>query len=318
MKDDTYNSNKNSKKVINKKPKVLVILGPTGVGKSSLSIDLAMKFNGDIISADSVQIFKEFDIGSAKISPQEMMGVKHYGIDIISPNQEFSVFDYVEYTKKSINEIVNKNKLPIIVGGTGLYIKALINNYNFGEANKNEEFRQNLEKEISEKGLEFAYQKLKNLDEDLALKTDRYNKVRVIRALEIKLFGTNQSNSESDFDFKIFALTKNREVLYRNINARVDEMIQKGLIREVQTLLAKYGDCQPMKAIGYKETADYLNGKISKEEMVNLIKQHSRNYAKRQLTYLRGMKEEVVYVDCDDRNNALGEITKEIEQWLKM
>ena len=208
--------------------------------------------------------------------------------------------------------------MPIIVGGTGLYIKALINNYNFGEANKNEEFRQNLEKEISEKGLEFAYQKLKNIYEDFALKIDRYNKVRVIRALEIKLFGTNQSNSESDFDFKIFALTKNREVLYRNINARVDEMIQKGLIREVQTLLAKYGDCQPMKAIGYKETADYLNGKISKEEMVNLIKQHSRNYAKRQLTYLRGMKEEVVYVDCDDRNNALGEITKEIEQWLKM
>ena len=308
---------KNEKNVNNEKPQVLVLLGPTGVGKSSLSIDLAKAFNGEIISADSVQIFKEFDIGSAKISLQEMMGIKHYGIDIISPNQEFSVFDYVEYTKNSIKEIVSHNKLPIIVGGTGLYIKALINNYNFGEANKNQEFRDKLEKEISEKGLEFAYQKLKSLDEDFALKIDRYNKVRVIRALEIKLFGTEQQNSESDFDFKIFALNKDRETLYQNINIRVDEMIRNGLISEVQTLLEKYGDCQPMKAIGYKEVVDYINGKISKENMINLIKQHTRNYAKRQLTFLRGMKG-VVYVDCEDRKKALEEITKEIKEWLKM
>lgn len=300
----------------NYKSKVVFILGPTGVGKTSFSIQLAKAFDGEIISADSVQIFKEFDIGSAKITKDEMEGVVHYGIDIVSPEEEFSVYDYVKFTKRKIKEIQSKGKLPIIVGGTGLYVKSLIENYNFGGTDKRPDFRESLEKEIEEKGLEFVFNRLEQLNPVLAEKIDKKNKVRVIRAFEIALFGSEKTKQEeSEYDFKIFALNLERQKLYDRINMRVDLMLKNGLIKEVEKLYCKYGYCQPMRAIGYKEVVDFINAKCSESEMVEKIKQHSRNYAKRQLTFLKGI-DKVQFIDVEDKQKALDLMIKEITKWL--
>lgn len=296
------------------KTKVIFLLGATGSGKTSFAVKLAKFFDGEIISADSVQVFKEFDIGSAKVTEEEKQGVKHYGIDIKSPNENFSAGEYVSYTKDCIKQIAQKNKLPIIAGGTGLYVKALTEGYNFGDAEKDENFRKEIEKQIEQFGLEKVLndnkQVLDNLNE-----SDRHNKVRVIRALEIAKFGGDkQKNNKPEFDFKILALSLPREVLYQKINKRVDLMINQGLIEEVQTLYEKYGSCQPMTAIGYKEVLPYLNGEVSIEQMSEKIKQNTRHYAKRQLTFLRGIQN-VEYVDLNDEQCF--EKTKEsIKQWL--
>lgn len=301
---------------INNKPQVVFLLGPTGVGKTDLSIKLAKQFDGEIISADSVQIFKEFDIGSAKVTQEEMAGVTHYGIDIVSPKEEFSVSEFVDYTKNKIQEILSHNKLPIIVGGTALYVKSLVEGYNFGGTEKHQEFRDNLEKEISEKGLESVYQRLQSLAPEIAQKTDGKNKVRVIRALEILQYGTEKTKENSvEYDYKIFALTMPRELLYQRINKRAEIMVSRGLVEEVDKLYGKYGKCQPMRAIGYKEVVPYLKGEISLEEMTSIISQHTRNYAKRQLTFLRGMQD-VNFVDVAQENEK-ERIFKEIEKWLR-
>lgn len=295
--------------------KVIFILGPTGVGKTKISLELAKKFDGEIISADSVQIFKEFDIGSAKVTLEEMQGIKHYGIDIIEPNQEFSVYDYVEYTKKTIEEIFKKGKLPIIVGGTGLYVKALTEGYNFGETGKNKDFREKLESEIEEKGLEEVFDRLVKLNKELADKTDRFNKVRVIRALEIATFGGEKLTTTPLYDYKVFALNLDREKLYERINKRVDLMLDKGLLKEAEKLYNKYGYVQPMTAIGYKEFLPYFKGEKQIEECVNLAKQHSRNYAKRQITFLKSIKD-IKFVDVENLNEAIKILYSCIEKWL--
>ena len=300
----------------NKKQKVIFLLGPTAIGKTKASVELAKAFNGEVISSDSVQIFKEFDIGSAKVTKDEMQSIKHYGIDIIDPQKEFSVFDYVTYTKNAINEISKNGKLPIVVGGTGLYVRALTEGYNFGGAEKNAEFRKEIEKQIEENGLESVYAKLVEMDKELALKTDRFNKVRVIRALEIATFGTKKEKDESEYEFKIFALNLDREKLYQRINKRVDIMFEEGVQKEVETLYKKYGLVQPMRAIGYKELIPFIEGKDSIEKCKDLIKQHTRNYAKRQQTFLRGM-ENVKFVDVENFDSALNEIKEEIEKFLK-
>jgi tRNA dimethylallyltransferase len=295
--------------------KVVVILGATCTGKSKIGLSLAKKFNGEIISADSVQIFKEFDIGSAKITKEEMDGVVHYGIDEISPDKEFSVFDYASWTKEKIKEIAAKGKLPIIVGGTGLYVKALCEGYNFGGTEKHAEFRQNLEKEIDENGIESVYQKLVKLNPEMAQSIDKNNKVRVIRAFEIAKFGEVQTKSKPEFDFKIFALVQDREKLYQKINLRVDQMVDSGLKEEVENLYKKYGLVQPMRAIGYKELIPYIKGEDSFENCVNLIKQHTRNYAKRQMTFLRSMKD-VNFVDIENFDSAFENITEKINLFI--
>lgn len=301
-----------------KKKKVVFILGPTGVGKTSFSIKLAKFFNGEIISADSVQVYKEFDIGSAKITEEEMENIKHYGLNLVSPKEEFSVYDYVVFTKEKINEINSKGKLPIIVGGTGLYVKALVENYNFGGTEKHDEFREKIEKDIEEKGLDFVFGELQKINPDISNKIDRFNKVRVIRAMEISLFGENQTKKETnEFDFKIFALNMERSKLYERINKRVDIMMNNGLVDEVKRLYDKYGYCQPMRAIGYKEVVDYINSKCSIEEMVEKVKQHSRNYAKRQITFLKGMNN-VEFIDVENKDEAFNCMKKEIEKWLAM
>lgn len=297
--------------------KVLFILGTTCSGKSALAIELARSFNGEIISADSVQIYKEFDIGSAKIKKEEMT-VEHYGIDIKEPIESFSAYDFIEFTKEKIEYISNKGKLPIIVGGTGLYAKALIEGYNFGDTERHEQFRKEIEEKIKGEGIEKVYDKFNRLFPQLAKDIDKNNPVRLIRAFEIAHFGGQKSlNKQPKYDFLALSLTMDRQMLYNKINSRVDEMVRQGLFDEVKYLYNKYGQfVQPMKAIGYKEVVSFLKGEISKEDTISLIKQHTRNYAKRQITFLKGMSG-LVYIDSIDKNKALIEAKREVGKWLK-
>ena len=298
------------------KQKIIAIVGPTAVGKSKMAVLLAKKFDGEIISADSIQLYKDLNIGSAKVTKKEMEGVKHYGIDIALPITQLTAFDFVQNAKGWIQEISKKNKLPIIVGGTALYVKALLENYNLG-ATRDEKFRENLKKEYEQKGLQYMAEKLKKTDSNLADKTDLSNPVRVLRALEIALSNSEKSKQESEFDYKLFALNVDRELLYKRINFRVDQMFEEGLEGEVQNILAKYGENAPaFKAIGYKEFLPYFKKEISKDDLILQIKQHSRNYAKRQLTFIRGMSN-VQFVDVQNFDQACKKIEKEIENWLQ-
>ena len=300
------------------KKKVVFILGPTAVGKTFFSVKLAKKMNGEIISADSVQIYKGLDIGSAKVKPEEMQGVVHYAIDILEPWQEFSVYEFVEYTKQKIDEIISKGKLPIVVGGTGLYVKALTLGYNFGGTKKDSRLREQLENLAKEKGNEFLFSMLESKDKEMAEKTDKNNTVRLVRALEIALSDGEKQTGEVEIEPLIFALVKDRAFLYDAINKRVDLMLENGLVDEVKKL-KKSGlsvKNQSMRAIGYKEVLSYLDGEIDYDRMVEILKQHSRNYAKRQLTFLRGIKK-VVYVDTADVEKAEKEIFEKVEDWLK-
>lgn len=298
------------------KQKIIAIVGPTAVGKSKMAVLLAKKFDGEIISADSIQLYKDLNIGSAKVTKKEMEGVKHYGIDIALPITQLTTFDFVQNAKGWIQEISKKNKLPIIVGGTALYVKALLENYNLG-ATRDEKLRENLKKEYEQKGLQLMAEKLKKTDSILADKTDLSNPIRVLRALEIALSNSEKSKQESEFDYKLFALNVERELLYKRINFRVDQMFEEGLEGEVQNILAKYGENAPaFKAIGYKEFLPYFKKEISKDDLILQIKQHSRNYAKRQLTFIRGMSN-VQFVDVQNFDQACKKIEKEIENWLQ-
>lgn len=291
--------------------KVLFLLGPTGVGKSSLSIEIAQKYDMEIISADSVQVYKEFDIGSAKITPDEMKGVKHYGIDILSPNEIFSASQFVDYTKEKIEEIISKGKIPLIVGGTGLYVKSLVEGYNFGGTDRHEDFRAECEKE----DCQTLFEKLKELNPEVVSGIDKNNKIRLIRALEIATYGSEKLKNEVDYDFLCLAVVMAREELYNNINNRAEKMIKSGLIEETKNLYEKYGNVQPLGAIGYKETLSYLKNEITKQDMLALISQHTRNYAKRQLTFLRGL-DYLKYFDKSTENYKQ-EMIKEIDKWIE-
>ena len=300
------------------KTQVLFILGPTAVGKTAVSVEIANLFDGEIISCDSVQIFRGLDIGSAKVMEEEKQGIPHHLIDIKEPTETFTSFQFVEEMKKKITEITSRGKLPIVVGGTSLYVKSLILNYNFGGVGVDEEFRDKLNKLLEEKGLESLYERLSSEDKTLAENIDRHNPQRVIRALEISHFKGEKKTSESEIDALVFALTLDRKTLYERINKRVDIMLKNGLIEEVKSLkdAGVTRECQSMKAIGYKEVYAYLDGEISYDEMAELIKKHSRNYAKRQLTFLRGM-DNVNYIDVENLNDAIKEISKKVKTWKK-
>lgn len=294
--------------------KVVFILGPTAVGKSYFGILLAKKFNGEIISADSVQVYKGLDIGSAK--QLDTHGVTHHCIDILSPFDEFSAYDFVELTKKKIDEISNRGHLPIVVGGTGLYIKALTLGYNFGGVEKDENLRKSLEEILNKEGIEKLVEMLEKTDKSVLEKIDTKNPMRVLRALEIALSNGEKAQSKNDIQPLVIALFKDREKLYADINKRVDEMICDGLFEEVENL-KKMGltkENQSMHAIGYKETLDYLDGLISEDRCVELIKQHTRNYAKRQMTFLKGM--ECEFVDAENRETAFNKIENMVGEFL--
>lgn len=290
------------------KQKLLVLGGPTAVGKTELSIKLAKELNGEIISADSMQIYKYMDIGSAKVTEQEMDDIKHHLIDVIEPNVPFSVADFKEYGEISLKNILSKNKFPIIAGGTGLYINSLTCNMTFTEAEKDEEYRLYLEKLSEEKGNDFVHEMLKEIDPVSYKEIHANNRKRVIRALEVyKLtkkpfssFNAGEDFYKSDYDVYYYVLTMNRDKLYERINKRVDIMIEKGLLEECIKLkeMGYTSDMQSMQGIGYKEILYYLENKISFEDAVNMIKQGSRNYAKRQLTWFRRDKR-CIFLDKD-------------------
>lgn len=300
------------------KKKVVFILGPTAVGKTYFSVELAKKIGGEIISADSVQIYKGLDVGSAKVTKDEMQGIVHYAIDILEPQQEFSVFEFVEYTKQKIDEILAKGKTPIVVGGTALYVKALVLGYDFGGVSQNKQLREQLEQLAEEKGNDYLFEMLKKQNPTMAEKTDKHNTVRLVRALEIALGNGEKGQNKVDIDALVIALNKDRAILYEAINKRVDIMLKNGLVDEVQNLknAGLTIKNQSMKAIGYKEVLAYLDGEYDYEKMVELLKQHSRNYAKRQLTFLRGMNN-INFVDVADVDKAKNEIFSLVDSWLK-
>ena len=279
------------------KQKLLVIGGPTAVGKTDLSIKLAQKLDGEIISADSMQIYKYMDIGSAKVTEEEMDGISHHLIDVIKPDVPFSVADFKEHGDKALKDIISKDKLPIISGGTGLYINSLTCNMTFTEAEKDEDYRIYLEKLALENGNEYIHEMLKECDPISYEEIHPNNRKRVIRALEVfkltnKPFSSYNAGDDfynSNYDVYYYVLTMDRQKLYERINKRVDIMMEKGLLEECIKLkkMGYTSDIQSMQGIGYKEILYYLEGKISLDEAVDMIKQGSRNYAKRQLTWFR-------------------------------
>ncbi len=292
-----------------------VVVGPTAVGKTRVGIELAKKINGEIISLDSMQIYKYLNIGTAKIMPEEMEGIKHHLIDIVEPNQNFSVADYVEFATKVIEDINKRGKKPILVGGTGLYFESLIFSYTFSNA-FDLALRKNIEKELEEIGKDEFYKKLLMLDRDEALKIHPNNTKRMIRAMEICLL--TQSNKTNNMDVKDFRyniigvfLNSKRDVLYENINKRVDLMFENGLTNELNYLINQLKlnfNMQSMKAIGYREFEQYFNGNISLNDVIELIKLDSRHYAKRQITWFKRynfIKE--IYVDDKSVNEILNE-----------
>ena len=296
--------------------KVLFILGPTAVGKTDISVKLAKEFNGEIISCDSVQIFKGLDIGSAKIKKEEMKGIPHHLIDIVEPNENFTAFDMTEAIKEKIKEITNRHHLPIVVGGTSLYVKSLILNYNYGGVGIDEAYRKMLQEILEKEGVEKLSEMLEKEDKDAFLKIDRKNPLRLIRALEIAHLKGEKKTAEKIIEPLVFALVMDRQKLYERIDRRVDIMLKDGLIKEVKVLLRNgvRKDSQSIHAIGYKEVVAYLDDEISYDRMAELIKQHSRNYAKRQLTFLRGM-EDVNYVNVENSDD-LNLMKEKIKGWL--
>ena len=281
------------------KEKLLVIVGPTAVGKTALSIELAKQLNGEIISGDSMQVYRGMDIGTAKIKPDEMESIPHYLIDILNPDQPFSVAEFQQDAKSLITMINARHKLPMIVGGTGLYIQSVIYEYQFSEAPKDEALRLEWEEFARLHGKEALHSRLKEVDPITAQRLHLNDVKRIIRALEIyQLTGKSmadfqQRSPESPYQLCLLGLTMERSLLYERINLRVDVMMNQGLVKEVESLLEKgyLGSLPSMQGIGYKEVVQYLEGRISLEEAVELIKKNSRNFAKRQLTWFRSMKD---------------------------
>lgn len=284
------------------KPIVYVIGGPTASGKSKLAVELAKRVNGEIISADSMQIYKEMNIGTAKVNKEEMQGVQHYLVDFVSPDERYSVSNFKKDAEKAIEEILEKGKTPIVVGGTGLYIDSLIYGIEFQNEEVDLEYREKLNKIADEKGLESLYKKAQEIDPEAMKKISINDRKRIIRVLEI-YHKTGKTKTEQElqsrknevkYEYKVFAITMDREKLYERIEKRIDFMIEQGLIEEVKQILEKYHTFPTaMQGLGYKEVVEYLEGSCTKEEMIEKIKKETRHYAKRQLTWFRKNKETI-------------------------
>ena len=307
-----------------KKIPLLFIAGPTAVGKTELSIEIAKQLDTSIISADSMQIYKLMDIGTAKITKDEMQGIHHYLIDEVMPDFEFSVVEFQKRCSKYIEEINSKGRIPIIAGGTGLYINSLIYDMDFTATHSNLELREKLQKECEEFGIEYLHNKLNYLDPESAQRIHPNNTKRVIRALEVALSGKDTIKDFSkDLTFNekykpiLIILNRSREALYQRINKRVDIMINQGLVDEVKKLMDMGYDENhiSMKAIGYKEIIKYLNGEYSLEESIEIIKRDSRRYAKRQITWFKRY-DNSLWIDIDENSN-LNEIKLSILNFLE-
>lgn len=282
------------------KPKIIVICGPTASGKTALSIQLAKKIDGEIVSADSMQIYEDMDVGTAKPSIEEMEGIKHYLIGNVSPTVRYSVANFKKDAINAINEIIQKGKTPIIVGGTGLYVDSLVQGIEYDDTEIDLEYRNQLEELAKEHGLDYLYNKAIQIDPTAMEKISNNDKKRIFRVLEIyhatgktKTMQEYESKQkENPYDYKVFAIDMDRKKLYERINKRVDIMIANGLVDEVKKLISKYSELPTaIQGLGYKEVVLYLNNEITYDEMVEKIKLETRHYAKRQLTWFRRNKD---------------------------
>lgn len=295
-----------------KKGNLLIILGPTAVGKSDVAINVAKKIDGEIISADSMQIYKYMDIGTAKIKPEEMDGIPHYLIDIVYPDEEFTVADFKNHAESYIDRINSKGKVPIVVGGTGLYINSLVYELKFTRVKSNEEFRIKYNEIADKYGEEYIYNELRKVDIKTAERISPKDRKRIIRALEIH-YETGKPMSYFNRDFRkktekynlmMVGLNTDRSLLYSRIESRVDKMIENGLIDEVRKLLdmGYSRKLSSMQAIGYKEIISYLDGELKLEEAIEVLKRNTRRFAKRQLTWFR-RDDRIKWIDVKDFNN---------------
>lgn len=290
--------------------KLIILTGPTAAGKTALSIQLAHAVNGEIISADSMQVYRHMDIGSAKIRPEEMQGVKHHLVDILEPSEDFNIVLFQKYAKQAMTEIYAKGKLPIIVGGTGFYIQSVLYDIDFQESNKDtiedSALRKELEALAQQKGTAYLHNMLRECDEKAAEEIHENNIKRVIRAIEffrqtgkkISEHNETERRKEAAYDSCYFVLTDERQKLYENIDRRVDMMIENGLVAEVKQLLDMgcKRDSTSMQGLGYKEIISYLEGEISLDEAIYIIKRDTRHFAKRQLTWFR-RERDVIWIE---------------------
>ena len=288
------------------KNKLIILAGPTASGKTSVSIDLAKRLGGEIISADSMQVYKYMDVGTAKISVEEMQGVKHHLIDVLDPKEDFNIVKFQNMVKCSIEEIVKNGHIPILVGGTGFYIQSIIYDIDFNNEDDNSSIRKELEEEYDTYGADFMYEKLKKIDSVSAGIIHKNNKKRIIRAIEFFLINNEpisshnevQRKKNSPYDYRFFVLNPPRDILYERINKRVNIMVENGLVDEVKKLreMGLSMENISMQGIGYKEIIEYLDGEVSLESAIENIKQNTRHMAKRQVTWFKREKD-VIYVD---------------------
>ncbi|EJP24739.1 tRNA (adenosine(37)-N6)-dimethylallyltransferase MiaA [Streptococcus anginosus] len=291
------------------KTKIIVIVGPTAVGKTALSIDLAKRFNGEIISGDSQQVYRKLNIGTAKVTPDEQEGIPHYLIDVREVTEFYSAFDFVKEAEAAVEMIVAKGKLPIIAGGTGLYIQSLLEGYHLGGSASYEEilaYRAELDT--------LADEELFGKIAELGIKIPQINRRRAMRALEIAHLGNELENKQPDYEALLICLDDDREVLYERINQRVDLMLKAGLLEEAKWLYDNYPHVQASKGIGYKELFPYFAGELTLEEAINKLKQNTRRFAKRQLTWFRNRMNATFYQVSEP--NVKERIMQDIEEFL--
>ena len=309
------------------KPKLIILAGPTAVGKTDNSIRLAKAVNGEIISADSMQVYKRMDIGSAKIMPEEMQGIKHYLIDVLEPKEEFNIVRFQTMAKEAMAEIYAKGKIPILVGGTGFYIQSLLYDIEFKEEEEaNIQLREELQRFADENGKEALHERLKAVDPESAEAIPAGNVKRVIRALEfyethhekISAHNAEQAEKESPYNYAFFVLTDDRKLLYERIEKRIDIMLEKGLIDEVKALQAEglNRNFISMQGLGYKEILAYLEGEISLEEAVYILKRDTRHFAKRQITWFKREKD-VKWLDKSEFGHNDDAVFEEMMEYLK-
>lgn len=312
-----------------KKP-LIILTGPTAVGKTELSVKLAKALQGEIISADSIQVYKYMDIGSAKVTKEEMEGVKHYLIDELTPDEEFNIFYFKEKAKEYVNEIYKNNHIPIVAGGTGFYIQSLLYDIEFKNEESDDQIRNELYQLYEKQGAAYIHNMLKEIDPESAAAIHENNVKRVIRAIEyyrlngekISTHNEREKQKNSPYNFKYYCLNMDRKLLYERINKRVDIMVKNGLVEEVKSLLnmGYSKNLVSMQGIGYKEIVLYLEGNITLEEAVEMIKQETRRFAKRQLTWFRREKKVtfINYEDFDfDKEKVLEFMINDINQMLK-
>lgn len=299
--------------------KLIVITGPTATGKTAVSVALAKQLNSEVISADSMQIYKGMDIGTAKISQEEMQGVRHHFVDIIEPNDDYSVAVFQRDALKVIDELNEAQRVPIVAGGTGLYVNALVYRLDFCQVQGNERIRRKYMQMADDKSVEYLYNELEKLDSKYAGIIAKADKRRIIRRLEIL-----ESGGEVDYDFRrhnddyeiiIIGLTMPRDVLYERVNMRVDAMMEAGLLDEVKSVYQKNGMTNALKAIGYKELIGYINGEYDISEALRLIKRNTRRFAKRQLTWFK-KDERIKWFDAA-QYGGISDVTKAIFDYIK-